>query len=464
ALIEAVHAANISGDFDALGLCIEPRYRDRCTEAFASLSEYARKVKAAAKLIEEKLGREIANRFRRKFPWLTCGPPLDYGGKKGQIQWKRIDIRVEDRKARMDIDGRKVFQAIQNPGGRWFLAGEGSPQTAGSDDSFLKAGIEEIDKIIRKLNAGQDGEEYVLEILTEHESSRGRGRTEAVVNARTAELLPRTKAVGAKGLRMLPASPFEAGGFIASVTIESELKNCELEVIYAHPVDTEVSISIDSGKPIKVKLPKTPQGGKAPALASAKLGPLSKGRHKVHVYATHSSGVSQLDWVQFVRTWEREEADGKHQAGSLAADKSRRGRLVSEARFLAVQAKLLPGTTAVGLIGVRMLPARPFEAGGLVGWVTIKSELKKSNSYVTFMYAHPVDTEVSISIDAGKPIKVRLPKTQGVKDHIMAHAALGPLSKGKHKVHVYAIHDSGVSSLAGVMFGRWQPRKKTVAP
>jgi hypothetical protein len=52
----------------------------------------------------------------------------------------------------------------------------------------------------------------------------------------------------------------------------------------------------------------------------------------------------------------------------------------------------------------------------------------------------------------------------GGQGHASASVAVGPLSKGKHKVHVYATHSSGVSNLDALRFMRPQPNKKTVAP
>ena len=470
ALIKAVHAATISGDFEALRLCVDPRYRDRSNGTLALLVEYSQKADVGAKLIEEKLGKEVANRFRQRYLWPMWDSPFDDGGKKGQIQWKRIDIRVEAEKAWVYIDGKEVGQAIQNPSGRWFSKiskSVVSPENMLSANEFITYGIEKMDGIIRELKVGRNGEEYVLTKTRLNESNEGIPRTEAIVNARMTKLLRGTKAVGTKSVRMLATDPFEAGGFTTSVTIKSELKNCNLEVIYANPVDTEVSISIDARKPIRLRLPKTPQGGKARALAFAELGPLSEGKHRVNVYTTHKSGVSQLDWILFARTqWEPEETDDKHQAITMRGGELRQWSQEAEAIVYVDlnpdTTELLLGTTAIDLpfptgpdfsrTGVRMLAASPFEAGGLVTSVTVKSDLK--NGDVSVSYANLVNTEVSIAIDDRKPIKVRLPKTGPADNNYgLVFAKLGPLSKGKHKVHVYASHSSGVSKLGPVMIG-----------
>ena len=469
ALIRALHEAIISGDQETRRLCVAPRDRDRfpMDAALAALGrKYIRKVDVAAKLIEEKLGKEVATRFRRKSLWTMYYSPFDDPAEEGPIQWKRIDIRVEAEKAWVDVDGKEVLQAIKNPDGRWFATVpriKYLPQSDAYTRGLMEGGIEDMDNIVRRLNAGKTGEEYVLRRIMWDESSQWRRSAAAMINARTTKLLPGTKAVGAKGLRMLPARPFDAGGFVAWLTIKSELKHCNVEVLYAHAVETEVSISIDAGKPIKVRLPKTPHGGKEHTFASVVLGPLSEGKHKVHVYASHNSGVSNLDWVLLVRTqWRQEEMDEKDEVMTMTAGESSQGSWGIKAAVYANTAKLLPGTKAVGRTGLRMLPARPFDAGGFVASIT--GDFNMKNSSVCVVYANPVDTEVSISIDGGKPIKVRLPKTPPGEDYAFVFASVGPLSKGKHKVHVYATHSSGVSNLDSMMFGQAQPNKKTVAP
>jgi hypothetical protein len=466
ALIKAVHGAAISGDQRAMRLCVAPGDRDESPMDAALIAlgkKYIRKVDVAAKLVEEKLGKDIATRFRRKSLWIMHYSPFEDPEKEGAIQWKRIYIRVEGQKAWVNVDGREAMQAVQNPAGLWFATVpkiKYSPQAEAYSKGLITGGIEDMDDIVRKLKSGKGGEERVLRRIMRNESRQGRRNAEVMINARTTQLLSGTQIVGPRGVRMLPDHPFTDGGFVTSITINSAMEQSNLEILYAHPIDTDVSISIDGGKAIKVRLPKTPHGGKDHIFASTALGPLSSGKHNVHVYTTRKSGVASLDWVMFVRMQPVPMDVGEeHQVIIVKTDKSKQGFRSVEDSVDANTAALLPGTKDLGMAGLRMLPANPFESGGFVASVTLKSELK--NTIADVVYANPVDTEISITIDGGKPIRVKLPKTSyGGQNYTSESVAVGPLSKGKHKVHVYATHSSGVSKLGWVMFGPKQPKSK----
>ncbi len=168
ALVKALHEATISGDQETRRLCVAPRDRDRfpMDAALAALGrKFKRKGDVAEKLIEEKLGKEVATRFRRKYLWLMYHSPFDDPTEEGPIQWQRIDIRVEGEKAWVNVAGKEVLQAIKNPAGRWFATVpkiEYLPQSDAYTKGLVEGGIEEIDNIIRKLNAGKAGEKYVL--------------------------------------------------------------------------------------------------------------------------------------------------------------------------------------------------------------------------------------------------------------------------------------------------------------
>ena len=305
ALAQALHHGWISGDYKALLLCVEPAYRDRFARQIPLLRRYTDKVRLAERLIERKCGRKAAEDFGRKHWAVFQGSPFAGAVKDGRIQWSRTDIRIRGDRAWIVVDRDVVLQAVRGPKEGWYMAfsdEEVSSEACAHVKGMIESGIAEIEGVIGKVESGQMWEREFRRWALDGQSIILPATVELIIEAEATELLKGTKVVQGNAVRMLSGNPYETGGFIASITVEKELKDLWIYVVYSHDADGELAISIDGGKPIKVGLPKTEVIREYEyKWAIARLESLAKGEHRVHVYPTHDSGVAALDMILFVR-------------------------------------------------------------------------------------------------------------------------------------------------------------------
>jgi len=124
-----------------------------------------------------------------------------------------------------------------------------------------------------------------------------------VIEAETARLRPGSTALdhrplcsGGKTVRLRPAQPFDAGGFVASFDAPAALHDAWALIRYGASFDTEVSLVLDGGKPVRAALQDTTHP-RVYRSALARLGDVPAGRHTLHVYTSRPTGAFHLDAI-----------------------------------------------------------------------------------------------------------------------------------------------------------------------
>lgn len=112
AIMASFHRALQQRDDATIRECMEPDVREHCDKMLRLGKTFNEKADEAARLIEERIGKEEAEFFRNIRENGFGGSPLHDVARDGEIDWSRVRIETRGDRAEFFIEGRKMKVCI----------------------------------------------------------------------------------------------------------------------------------------------------------------------------------------------------------------------------------------------------------------------------------------------------------------------------------------------------------------
>ena len=112
AIMASFHRALQQKDDATIRECMEPDVREHCDKILRLGKTFNEKADEAARLIEERIGKEEAEFFRNIRENGFGGSPLHDVARDGEIDWSRVRIETRGDRAEVFIEGRKMKVCI----------------------------------------------------------------------------------------------------------------------------------------------------------------------------------------------------------------------------------------------------------------------------------------------------------------------------------------------------------------
>ena len=122
ALAASFHDAVESENYAAMLECAEPASQPEFDRILVAFRRSARKIRAVAKMIEEKIGRDEAEEYRTHLEEFTEFRTLSEAVEGGKVDWSKVKFKVDGNRASATIGGETVglYKKID---GKWYIAG-----------------------------------------------------------------------------------------------------------------------------------------------------------------------------------------------------------------------------------------------------------------------------------------------------------------------------------------------------